>query len=118
MTTTKKEEVVIPLLFYVQRIQRLIYEIPSDEEAMALVTENFSPNTVFEWNSETIDLDEFKKFVQGWRSGYTLLDLEFHEAVTTPDTNDEKGRGGTIGFGMKGRVLGKDDGEIYEGKLQ
>ncbi|PYI04011.1 hypothetical protein BO78DRAFT_462962 [Aspergillus sclerotiicarbonarius CBS 121057] len=115
--TTKKEEVVIPLLFWVQRIQRLIYEIPSDEEAIALVTENYTSDAVFEWNSERIDLTEFKNFVQEWRSRYTFLDFEFHEAVATPDANDELGRGGTIGFGMKGRVLGKDDGKMYGGKV-
>ncbi|OOF93332.1 hypothetical protein ASPCADRAFT_7564 [Aspergillus carbonarius ITEM 5010] len=115
---TTKQEFMIPLLFYVQRIQRLIYEVPSDDEAMELVTDNYSSEATFEWNSEPIDLTEFKTFVHEWRSRYTFLDFEFHEAVVTPDTDDEEGRGGTIGFGLKGRVLGKDDGKMYEGKLQ
>ncbi|RAL05935.1 uncharacterized protein BO80DRAFT_440673 [Aspergillus ibericus CBS 121593] len=115
--TTTKDEIIIPLLFYVQRIQRLLYEIPSDDEANALVTETFSPEAKFEWNSEPIELDGFRNFVQEWRSRYTFLDFEFHEAVATPDTTDDKGRGGTVGFGLKGRVLGKEDGRMYEGKV-
>ncbi|GAT28115.1 similar to An11g08960 [Aspergillus luchuensis] len=68
------------------------------------------------WNSERLDLDGFKKFVQEWRTRYTFLDFEFHEALATPDVNDEEGRGGTIGFALKGRVVSKDDGKMYGGK--
>ncbi|GLB10315.1 hypothetical protein AtubIFM57258_006718 [Aspergillus tubingensis] len=120
--TPTEGEVKIPLLFFVQRIQRpvsrLIYEVPSDEEAMTLVDDNYSSDALFEWNSERLDLDGFKKFVQEWRTRYTFLDFEFHEAVATPDVNDEEGRGGTIGFALKGRVVSKDDGKMYGGKVQ
>ncbi|GLA26384.1 hypothetical protein AnigIFM63326_003537 [Aspergillus niger] len=116
--TPMEGEVKIPLLFFVQRIQRLIYEVPSDEEAMNLVDDNYSSDALFEWNSERLDLDGFKKFVQEWRTRYTFLDFEFHEAVATPDVNDEEGRGGTIGFALKGRVVSKDDGKMYGGKVQ
>ncbi|PYH68349.1 uncharacterized protein BO88DRAFT_342776 [Aspergillus vadensis CBS 113365] len=119
--TPTEGEVKIPLLFFVQRIQRhvsrLIYEVPSDEEAMTLVDDNYSSDALFEWNSERLDLDGFKKFVQEWRTRYTFLDFEFHEAVATPDVNDEEGRGGTIGFALKGRVVSKDDGKMYGGKV-
>ncbi|OJZ91242.1 hypothetical protein ASPFODRAFT_57433 [Aspergillus luchuensis CBS 106.47] len=118
--TPTEGEVKIPLLFFVQRIQRhvlrLIYEVPSDEEAMTLVDDNYSSDALFEWNSERLDLDGFKKFVQEWRTRYTFLDFEFHEALATPDVNDEEGRGGTIGFALKGRVVSKDDGKMYGGK--
>ncbi|GLA57993.1 hypothetical protein AtubIFM56815_004725 [Aspergillus tubingensis] len=120
--TSTEGEVKIPLLFFVQRIQRhvsrLIYEVPSDEEAMTLVDDNYSSDALFEWNSERLDLDGFKKFVQEWRTRYTFLDFEFHEAVATPDVKDEEGRGGTIGFALKGRVVSKDDGKMYGGKVQ
>ncbi|PWY93001.1 hypothetical protein BO94DRAFT_615691 [Aspergillus sclerotioniger CBS 115572] len=124
---TTKQEFLMPLLYFVQRIQRYcphflslsasIYEVPSDDEAMEIVTDNYSPEASLEWNSEAIDLAEFRKFVQEWRSRYTFLDFEFHEAVVTPDVDDVEGRGGTLGFGLKGRVLGKDDGKMYEGKV-
>ncbi|PYI20166.1 hypothetical protein BO99DRAFT_431858 [Aspergillus violaceofuscus CBS 115571] len=115
--TKKSDEVIIPLLYYVQRIQRLMYEIPSDEEALKLLEENFSPETTFEWNYEKLHFDDFKNFVQNWRSRYTFLEFKFHEAIASPDPSDPEGRGGTLGFGMRGRVIGKDDGKIYEGRV-
>ncbi|PYI33449.1 hypothetical protein BP00DRAFT_339072 [Aspergillus indologenus CBS 114.80] len=124
--TKKSDEVTIPLLYYVQRIQRyplplviicLMYEIPSDEEALKLLEDNFSPETTFEWNYEKLHFDDFKNFVQNWRSRYTFLEFKFHEAIASPDPSDPEGRGGTLGFGMRGRVIGKDDGKIYEGRV-
>ncbi|PYH47132.1 uncharacterized protein BP01DRAFT_390247 [Aspergillus saccharolyticus JOP 1030-1] len=114
---TTDSEVTIPLLYYVQRIQRLIYEMPSDEEAIQMVTDTFSPDATFEWNYEQLDLDGFKNFVNNWRTRYTFLDFQFHEAVASPNPDDEQGRGGTIGFAMRGRVLGKEDSKMYEGKV-
>lgn len=56
--------------------------------------------------------------MQEWRTRYTFLDFDLHEDVATPDVNDEQGRGRTIGFTLKGRVVSKDDGKMYGGKAQ
>ncbi|PYH95903.1 hypothetical protein BO71DRAFT_428585 [Aspergillus ellipticus CBS 707.79] len=108
-------EPLIPLLDYVQWLERAIHEIPSHDESESLIKNNFSSDARLQIDKQTLDRGGFLKFTLDYREKFTFLDYEFYQAAST--ANDYKGQSGTVGVGIKVRGQRKEDGKLFEAIL-
>ncbi|PWY92190.1 hypothetical protein BO70DRAFT_424932 [Aspergillus heteromorphus CBS 117.55] len=112
------EEPLIPLVYFAHTI----YEAETDQESKDLILKHFSADASIKMNKDPMDRAAFIAFVLDYRSKFTFLDFEFHEAVSIP--TDDQGRAGTAGFGMKcdraGGVAARSEpgGSASEGHYQ
>jgi len=106
---------LLPLLKFVEDIERRVHEIDSDAKAAAIVAENFAPDAFLEANKQPLDLAGFQAFVKQNRAESRFLDFTFSDPVVVP--SDPEGAGGTVGFGIKVKAERKSDGQLQTANL-
>ncbi|PVH73368.1 hypothetical protein DL98DRAFT_595160 [Cadophora sp. DSE1049] len=105
----------IPLLYYVEKVERAIHEFSNDEKAEDIFEENFSPDAFISINKEPMNLAAFKTWLFNYRKKYLFLAFEFFNPVSV--ISDKDGKGGTVGFAVKTQEMGKDDNKLWHSDL-
>ncbi|KAF9886969.1 hypothetical protein FE257_010710 [Aspergillus nanangensis] len=111
MPGTIKPQPLIPLLYWVERVERNTHETFSDSKAEAYLMEYMSAEVNVEVNKKLMNFDDYKALLLERRSKYIFFDFQFLNPVTV--VSDEDGRAGTVAFGMKVRTQGKEDNKQY-----
>uniref|UniRef100_A0A8H7K3E0 SnoaL-like domain-containing protein n=1 Tax=Bionectria ochroleuca TaxID=29856 RepID=A0A8H7K3E0_BIOOC len=106
---------LIPLLYYIQKIESDIHELDNDVVVDKIIETEFSPGAIFILNKDPMEMQEFKAWLAGYRSQYDYLDISFHNPVVAP--SDPEGRGGTVGLTARWKGQGKNDRILYESQL-